>query len=157
MPGYMKNRVIWLSAFLITHYESILSTVSSSAGCSVFLSNHASRKQSCPATRSLREDQALLLRRHLPLVPRAASPHGGNLVAEPLTRYLYCSTLLPAVWSLRRWAGATTEICPAEGGFSRISCIFLILVDSIIEIITEKGWLLSKFWVLLLTGVDWRT
>ena len=29
--------------------------------------------------------------------------------------------------------------CPVEGGFSRISCIFLILVDSIIEIITEKG------------------
>ena len=38
-------------------------------------------KWSCPATRSLREDQALLLRRRLPLVPRAASPHGGNLVA----------------------------------------------------------------------------
>ena len=29
--------------------------------------------------------------------------------------------------------------CPAKGGFLRISCIFLILVDSIIEIITEKG------------------
>ena len=81
MPGYKKNRVTWLSAFLITHYESILSTVSPSAGCSAFLSNHASRKQSCPATRSRREDQALLLRRRLPLVPRAASPHGGNLVA----------------------------------------------------------------------------
>ena len=39
------------------------------------------QKWSCPATRSLREDQALLLRRRLPLVPRAASPHGGNLVA----------------------------------------------------------------------------
>ncbi len=36
---------------------------------------------SCTATRSLREDQALLLRRRLPLVPRAASPHGGNPVA----------------------------------------------------------------------------
>ena len=33
------------------------------------------------AARSPREDQALLLRRYLPLVPRAASPHGGNLVA----------------------------------------------------------------------------
>ena len=39
------------------------------------------QKWSCPATRSLREDQALLLRRRLPLVPRAASPHGDNLVA----------------------------------------------------------------------------
>ena len=29
--------------------------------------------------------------------------------------------------------------CPAKGGFSRTNCIFLILVDSIIEIITEKG------------------
>ena len=38
-------------------------------------------KWSCAATRSLREDQALLLRRRLPLVPRAASPHGCNLVA----------------------------------------------------------------------------
>ena len=39
------------------------------------------QKWSCPTTRSLREDQALLLCRRLPLVPRAASPHGGNLVA----------------------------------------------------------------------------
>ena len=41
----------------------------------------ADRSGHAPATRSLREDQALLLRRRLPLVPRAASPHGGNLVA----------------------------------------------------------------------------
>ena len=41
----------------------------------------ADRSGHSPATRSLREDQALLLRRRLPLVPRAASPHGGNLVA----------------------------------------------------------------------------
>ena len=34
------------------------------------------------AARSPREDQALLLRRRLPLVPRAASPHGGNLAAS---------------------------------------------------------------------------
>ena len=34
------------------------------------------------AARSPREDQALLLRRQLPLVPRAASPHGGNLAAS---------------------------------------------------------------------------
>ena len=39
------------------------------------------QKWSCAATKSLCEDQALLLRRRLPLVPRAASPHGGNLVA----------------------------------------------------------------------------
>ena len=41
----------------------------------------ADRSDHALATRSLREDQALLLRRRLPLVPRAASPHGGNLVA----------------------------------------------------------------------------
>ena len=34
------------------------------------------------AARSPREDQALLLRRRLPLVPRAASPHGSNLAAS---------------------------------------------------------------------------
>ena len=34
------------------------------------------------AARSPREDQALLLRRRLPLVPRAASPHGGNFAAS---------------------------------------------------------------------------
>ena len=37
------------------------------------------------AARSPREDQALLLRRQLPLVPRAASPHRGNLVALSLS------------------------------------------------------------------------
>ena len=68
-------------AFLITHYESILSAVSPSAGCSVFLSNHSSRKQSCPATRSRREDQALLLRRRLPLVPNKASSDAGPELA----------------------------------------------------------------------------
>ena len=41
----------------------------------------ADRSGHAPATRSLREGQALLLRRRLPLVPRAASPHGGNHVA----------------------------------------------------------------------------
>ena len=81
MPGYKKNRVTWLLAFLITRYESILSTVSPSAGCSVFLSNHSSRKQSCPATRSRREDQALLLRRRLPLVPNKASSDAGPELA----------------------------------------------------------------------------
>jgi hypothetical protein len=39
------------------------------------------KRWSCTA-RSLREDQALLLRRRLPLVPRAASPHGDNLAAS---------------------------------------------------------------------------
>ena len=34
---------------------------------------------------------------------------------------------------------ACPEICPEKMGILRISCIFLILVDSIIEIITEKG------------------
>ena len=37
--------------------------------------------QVCTATRSPCEDQALPLRGPLPLVPRAASPHRGNLVA----------------------------------------------------------------------------
>ena len=35
------------------------------------------------AARSPREDQALLLRRRLPLVPRAASPHGGQPCCQP--------------------------------------------------------------------------
>ena len=35
--------------------------------------------------------------------------------------------------------------CPENATFPRTKCIFLILVDSIIEIITEKGRLLSKF------------
>ena len=48
---------------------------------SVMLRKFLLTEWSCAATRSLREDQALLLRRRLPLVPRAASPHGGNLVA----------------------------------------------------------------------------
>ena len=39
------------------------------------------KRWSCTA-RSPREDQALLLRRRLPLVPRAASPHGDNLAAS---------------------------------------------------------------------------
>ena len=77
----MKNRVTCLSAFLVTCYESILSTVSPSAGCSVFLSNHDSRKQSCPATRSRREDQALLLRGYLALVPNKASSDAGPELA----------------------------------------------------------------------------
>ena len=37
------------------------------------------------AARSPREDQALLLRGPLPLVPRAVSPHRGNLVALSLS------------------------------------------------------------------------
>ena len=37
--------------------------------------------QVCKATRSPCEDQALPLRGSLPLVPRAVSPHRGNLVA----------------------------------------------------------------------------
>ena len=32
-----------------------------------------------------------------------------------------------------------STVCPGKGKVSRTSCIFLILVDSIIEIITEKG------------------
>ena len=58
------------------------------------------KRWSCTA-RSPREDQALLLRRRLPLVPRAASPHGGNLVAEPFTRSI-SFTPLPAVGILER-------------------------------------------------------
>ena len=34
---------------------------------------------------------------------------------------------------------ASCSIRPENPAFYRISCIFLILVDSIIEIITEKG------------------
>ena len=49
------------------------------------------QKWSCPATRSLREDQALLLRRRLPLVPRAASPHGGNLVVAVRSLFKRCN------------------------------------------------------------------
>ena len=59
----------------------MLSFVCSTAGCSVFLSNHALRKQSCPATRSRREDQALLLRGSLALVPNKASSDAGPELA----------------------------------------------------------------------------
>ena len=41
----------------------------------------AAELQVCTATRSPCEDQALPLRGPLPLVPRAVSPHRGNLVA----------------------------------------------------------------------------
>ena len=41
--------------------------------------------QVCMATRSPCEDQALPLRGPLPLVPRAVSPHRGNLVALSLS------------------------------------------------------------------------
>ena len=39
------------------------------------------QKWSCAATRSLREDQALLLRRRLPLVPNKASSDAGPELA----------------------------------------------------------------------------
>ena len=65
--GYVKKWVTWLSLYLLTSYESTLSSVAPISGCSVFLSDHALRKQSspvtissyvwlkwsCPATRSL--------------------------------------------------------------------------------------------------------
>ena len=87
----MKKWVTWLSLYLLTGCESILSFVVSISGCSVFLSDHALRKLSstatissyvcqkwsCPATRSPREDQALLLCRRLPLVPNKASSDAG--------------------------------------------------------------------------------
>ena len=91
----MKKWVTWLSLYLLTGCESILSFVVSISGCSVFLSDHALRKLSstatissyvcqkwsCPATRSPREDQALLLRRRLPLVPNKASSDAGPELA----------------------------------------------------------------------------
>ena len=43
--------------------------------------------QVCTATRSPCEDQALPLRGPLPLVPRAVSPHRGNLVAGYISLY----------------------------------------------------------------------
>ena len=89
--GYVKKWVTWLSLYLLTGYESTLSFVAPISGCSVFLSDHALRKQSspvtissyvwlkwsCPATRSPREDQALLLCRRLHLVPNKASSDAG--------------------------------------------------------------------------------
>ena len=92
----MKKWVTWLSLYLPTGCESILSFVVSISGCSVFLSDHALRKLSstatissyvcqkwsCPATRSPREDQALLLCRRLTLVPNKASSDAGRRTAK---------------------------------------------------------------------------
>ena len=92
----MKKWVTWPSLYLLTGCESILSFVVSISGCSVFLSDHALRKLSstatissyvcqkwsCPATRSPREDQALLLCRRLPLVPNKASSDAGRRTAK---------------------------------------------------------------------------
>ena len=44
--GYVKKWVTWLLYHMLTCYESALSPVMLIAGCSVFLSDHASRKQS---------------------------------------------------------------------------------------------------------------
>ena len=93
--GYVKKWVTWLSLYLLTGYESTLSSVAPISGCSVFLSDHALRKQSspvtissyvwlkwsCPATRSPREDQTLMLCRRLPLVPNKASSDAGPELA----------------------------------------------------------------------------
>ena len=48
--GYVKKWVTWLSLYLLTGYESTLSSVVPISGCSVFLSDHALRKQSSPVT-----------------------------------------------------------------------------------------------------------
>ena len=49
---------------------------------SVMLQKFPLTEWSCTATRSLREDQALLLRRRLPLVPNKASSDAGPELAS---------------------------------------------------------------------------
>ena len=46
------------------------------------ISSYVCQKWSCPATRSPREDQALLLCRRLPLVPNKASSDAGRRTAK---------------------------------------------------------------------------
>ena len=83
------------------------------------------KRWSC-AARSPREDQALLLRRRLPLVPRAASPHGGNLAA---------SHNASASHSYRHY---TNILSGRRCGFTD-NRLLLILVDTESTVCLEKG------------------
>ena len=94
----------------------------------------AGRSGHAPATRSLREDQALLLRRRLPLVPRAASPHGGNLVAAVRSLFkrsnkgateqqgiIRCRAGVGGQGSRAAMESPQALMCPLENGISGIN------------------------------------
>ena len=111
------------------------------------------QKWSCPATRSLREDQALLLRRRLPLVPRAASPHGGNLVAAVIDIWAHlldtCDVLeLCVSLIIRGRLTIRSGLCGCSASLTSVSlhgCLALCGVRLSCSppwnLITVKGWL----------------
>ena len=80
------------------------------------------KRWSCTA-RSPREDQALLLRRRLPLVPRAASPHGDNLAASHNASashiYRHYTNILSGRRRVSTDKSHQNTTCPAGGGFPR--------------------------------------
>ena len=133
--GYVKKWVTWLSLYLLTGYESTLSSVVPISGCSVFLSDHALRKQSSPvtissyvwlkwswpATRSPREDQK---------ASSDAGPESAGRVAVRRwkARRPWCAPLKrgETVWKVSDWQSTQRSGLvqhPEKGGWNKFKII----------------------------------